>query len=302
MNIRICAIIAVVLIGTIIAGSFFYLSSPTPITQPEEKNRVVVTIVPQAQFVEKVGGDKVLVTILVPPGASPHTHEPTPSQISEVAKADMYAKVGTPIEFELAWMDKIISVNPDMLVVDCSKGIHLLDMTSHSHDREEHDNVRKDPHIWLSPKNAIIMVNNIYEGLIKIDPENKEFYYNNKETYIKDLQELDKALSDTFSGLTIKKFMVYHPTWGYLANDYGLEMIPIEEEGKEPTAEGLAHLIKQAKEYNIRVIFATPEFRTDTAKTIAKEIDGSVVLVSSLEKDYIAMLTKISREIEKSLN
>lgn len=297
MNIRVYTIITLVLIGAIIAGSFFYLSRTTPITRPEEKNRVVVTIVPQAQFVEKVGGEKVMVTILVPPGASPHTHEPTPSEINEVAKADMYAKVGSPIEFELTWADKIISINPDMLIVDCSRGIQLLDTPSH-----EHGHVGKDPHIWLSPKNAIIMVENIYKGLIKIDPENEKFYYNNKEAYIKDLQELDKTLSDIFSGLSIKKFMVYHPTWGYLAHDYGLEMIPIEEEGKEPTPERLVHIIKQAKENNIKVIFANPEFQTDTVETVAKEIGGSVVLVSPLEKDYIVMLTKISREIEKSLN
>ena len=265
----------------------------------DEKPRVVVTILPQAEFIEKIAGDKVSITTMVPPGASPHTYEPRPSQMKEVTEAEMYAKVGTGLDFELVWMPKIIETNPNMLIVDSSEGTHLIEMGAHDN---EHPLGAKDPHVWLSPKKAIIMVENLYEGLVKIDPDNKEYYTKNKDVYINSLKELDSTIMQTFSGLKTRKFMVYHDSWGYLAYDYGLEQIPIEKEGKEPTPEGIATLIDQARENNITIIFASPEFEIQTAKTIAEEIDGTVILISPLAKDYIENLKRMSDEISKSLN
>ncbi len=302
MNKRNCIIMALVLIGVTTVVASFYAVTQTPATESEEEMRVVVTIVPQAEFVEKLGGDRVLVTVLVPPGASPHTYEPTPSQMKEVAKAKMYAKVGSGIEFELVWMDKIVETNPNMLIVDCSYGIQLIDMTkSDKQEGKDHQRVGKDPHIWLSPRNAIVMVENIYEGLVEIDPDNKEYYTKNKNVYVTALEDLDVELSEIFSGLTTKKFMVYHPAWGYLAHDYSLEQIPIEEAGKAPTPEGLTRLVDQAREHDIKLIFATPEFESKTAETVADEIGGNVILVSPLAEDYINNLTKISEEMTKRL-
>lgn len=264
-----------------------------------EKPRVVVTILPQAEFIEKIAGDKVSITTMVPPGASPHTYEPRPSQMIEVAEAEMFAKVGTGLDFELVWMPKIIETNPNILIVNSSEGIHLIEMGAHDN---EYPLGGKDPHVWLSPKKAIIMVENLYEGLVKIDPDNKEYYTKNKDVYINSLKELDSTIMQTFSGLKTKKFMVYHDSWGYLAYDYGLEQIPIQKEGKEPTPEGIATLIDQARENNITIIFASPEFEIQTAKTISEEIDGTVILISPLAKDYIENLKRMSDEISKSLN
>lgn len=264
-----------------------------------EKPRVVVTILPQAEFIEKIAGDKVSITTMVPPGASPHTYEPRPSQMIEVAEAEMFAKVGTGLDFELVWMPKIIETNPNILIVNSSEGIHLIEMGAHDN---EYQLGGKDPHVWLSPKKAIIMVENLYEGLVKIDPGNKEYYTKNKDVYINSLKELDSTIMQTFSGLKTKKFMVYHDSWGYLAYDYGLEQIPIQKEGKEPTPEGIATLIDQARENNITIIFASPEFEIQTAKTISEEIDGTVILISPLAKDYIENLKRMSDEISKSLN
>jgi len=227
---------------------------------------VVVSILPQSRFVERIGGDKVQVTVMVPPGASPHTYEPTPSQLVEVSKAKMYAKVGSPVEFELVWMDKIVSANKEMIVVDCSKGVKLMTMEEehehkheeeHEHEEEHHHHEGYDPHTWLSPKNAKIMVENIYQGLIQVDPTNQDYYAINKEAYLKELELLDKEIEKILSGKNNRKFMVYHPAWGYFARDYNLEQIPIEAEGKEPTAQGIENLIEQAKKHKINVIFAS---------------------------------------------
>ena len=255
--------------------------------QQDERIVVAVTIPPEQEFVERVGGDNVRVVLLVPAGADPHTYEPPPGVIAAVAEADVYAAVGSGIEFELAWRDKIASLNPDMLVVDCSRGIDLISAGEDGH-------TGTDPHIWLSPKNAKIMVENIREGLVAADPENADEYDRNAGAYQAELDALDAEIAGALAGAGVKKVMVYHSSWAYLARDYGFEEVPIESEGKEPSPQRLERLITQAKDEGIRVIFASPEHSTRSAEVIAREIDGTVVLVSPLEKEYLENMRRVA--------
>jgi zinc transport system substrate-binding protein len=257
-----------------------------PETEPTLK--VIVTILPQAEFVQKIGRDKVTVTTMVPPGASPHVYEPTPSQLTAVSTASVYMKVGSGIQFEQVWLQKIVDINKDMTVIDCSQGIDLITTG---------DNNRHDPHIWLSPKNAIIMVENMCNGLITVDPGNKDYYTHNKNQYIEKLTDLDRDIRHVLTGVTPRKIMVYHPSWAYFCRDYDLEQIPIEEEGKEPTPKGIAELIEQAKKYGITVVFASPQFSTETAEIIAQEIDGTVLLIDPLAENYIVNMRTIAEKI-----
>lgn len=234
---------------------------------------VAVTIPPLAYFVENVGGVLVDVTVMVPPGASAHTYEPSPSQMVKLSKAEVYVKVGSGVEFELAWMDKIIDVNPSMLVVDCSEGVTMLG---------------SDPHIWLCPLNAKLMVENICNGFIEVDPVNEPYYIQNRDDYLRQLDELDEEIREQIGGVANRVFMVFHPAWGYFARDYGLEQIAIEVEGKEPSAKDIADLIDEALEHDIEFVFASPQFNQDPARTIAREIGGEVVSVDPLAEDYIA--------------
>ena len=252
---------------------------------------VVVTIPPQAEFVKRVGGEKVAVITMVPQWANPHTYEPTPAQLMNVSKAKMYVKMGSGIEFEIAWMDKIKSINENMLIVDCSNGIELLK-----------EDGKADPHIWLSPKNAKIIVENICEGLVQIDPANSTYYEQNKEAYLRELDALDDEISQILSKTSAHKFIVYHPAWSYFARDYGLEQISVEEGGKEPTPERIASIIEEAKRNNITKIFASPQFK-DKAEVIAKEIGGEVVEINPLAENYIENMRKFAEELaEKGEN
>jgi len=266
--------------------------------QPGDKIGVVVTILPQAEFVESIGGDKVEITVMVPPGASPHTYEPTPSQMVALSHAEMYAKVGSGIDFELAWMDALIAQNEDMLVVDCSAGVELQAMTA-ADEGETSGNM--DPHIWLSPQNAIIMVQNIADGLIQIDPDNSDYYKQNRDAYIQQLEQLDSDIRDGLSDVSNRVFMVFHPAFGYFASEYNLTMLPIEDEGKEPTPAGLQYLIEQAEEHNIKVVFAEPQYNQQSAEVIADEIGGGVVLIDPLAEDYIANLRAMLAEMVQAM-
>ncbi|GLI46956.1 metal ABC transporter solute-binding protein, Zn/Mn family [Methanoculleus bourgensis] len=255
--------------------------------QDDGKIVVAVTIPPEQEFVERVGGDHVRVILLVPPGADPHTYEPPPGVIADLADADIYAVVGSGIEFELAWKEKIAAMNPGMLIVDCSRGIDLI-----STGEEDHSGT--DPHIWLSPGNAKVMVENICQGLIEVDPANADEYRRNADAYQGELDALDREIAGALAESGVEKIMVYHPSWAYFARDYGLEEIPIENEGKEPSPRGIEHLIEQAKEEHITVIFASPEYSTRSAEVIADEIGGTVVLVSPLAKDYLANMQHVA--------
>jgi len=289
-------LLIVVLIG--FTGSYLSLQAGEQHFK-EEKIGVVATMQPLAEFAEKVGGDHVQVSVMIPPGASPHTYEPTPSQIEKVGRAEIYVKAGSGVEFELASMNKLVELNREMLVIDCSKGIDLIEVKEYEEDASHHNG--HDPHIWLSPKNAKIIVENIYKGLALKDPANQEYYLMNKEQYLSELDKLDRDVANTLSGKTNRKFMVYHPAWAYFAKDYGLEQISIEREGKEPTPQGIISLIEQAKMSNISVIFASPEFSIENAEVIAKEIDGEVVLISPFGSGYLENMYNITEAFAKAL-
>ncbi|AKB85554.1 metal ABC transporter solute-binding protein, Zn/Mn family [Methanococcoides methylutens] len=282
-------------------------------TIEEEKLVVAVSILPQQEFVEKIAGNNINVVVLIPPGASPATHEPTAGQLREVADAKAYFTVGSGLPFENVWLDKIKTVNYDMRIFDCSEGITIMEM--HEEEEEHHDmeigeedmeekdtheHGGLDPHIWTSPLNAKIMVENTYLGLIEIDPANKETYLQNKEAYLKELDEADQRIRATL-GEEDGSFMTYHPSWNYFATEYGLDMITIEEEGKEPSPKDMQRLIDEAKEKNISVIFVQAQFSTQSAKAIADAIDGQVVTVDPLAKDYINNLDNIAEAFSQSI-
>jgi zinc transport system substrate-binding protein len=279
----------------IITAAYFYSSIGNLQSQNlTEKGKigVIVTVGPQAEFVKAIGGERVKVTVMVPPGADPHTYEPLPNQMKAVSDARIYAEVGTGIEFELSWMDKIKSLNPQMKVLNSSYGIILLPSTEIGES--------SDPHVWVSPKNAKIMVENIYQGLVQIDPKNKEYYTKNKIGYMQKLDQLDRNITLTLAKKKNTIIMVYHPAWGYFCHDYGLNQISIETQGKEPTPKGIASLVDQAHKENIKVIFVTPQFSTRSAQVIANEIGGRVVVVDDLNTNYLENMQKVAEAFSQA--
>lgn len=254
------------------------MPAPEATLPPEGGVNVTVSILPQQYFWERIGGDRANISVMVPPGFSPATYEPRPSQIEELGAAQIYARIRVP--FEEAWMERIAAANENVLIVDQSEGIERIGGTN--------------PHIWLSPKLVKIQAQTIYKSLVEVDPSNESFYRANLEAFLADLDELDATIRGAMSGLQNRSLMVFHPAWSYFARDYGLEMIPIEIEGSEPSAAEMAALIQTARENNIRVIFAQPEFSTQSAETIAQEIDGSVLLISPLAPDWLSNLQRVA--------
>ncbi|MBN1431880.1 MAG: zinc ABC transporter substrate-binding protein [Methanomicrobiaceae archaeon] len=248
--------------------------------------KVTVTILPQKEFVERVGGDDVEVFVLVPPGASPHSYEPTPSDLAKVSDSDVYVIMGSGIEFELLWLDKIRELNPDITIINSSEGVDLIS--------GENDG-GPDPHIWLSPRNVIKITVNIRDGLSAFDPSDSEYFWNNAALYIADLEGLDSVISKEIDESGIGIIMVSHPAWTYFARDYNLWQIAIQEEGKEPSPARIKELIDTAVENNVNVIFISPEFSSSNARVIADETGGEVVVLDPLAEEYIENMRKVSK-------
>jgi zinc transport system substrate-binding protein len=257
-----------------------------PKAEATDKIGVVVTILPQAEFAQSVGGDKVTVTVMVPPGQDPHTHAPTISQLVAVKQAELYAEVGSGIDFELSYMNSIVEANRNMLVVDCSKGVELIE---------------DDPHIWLSPRNAKIMVENICDGLIQVDPQDRDYYIQNENEYLAKLDKLDADISGNLTCITNRWFIVFHPAWAYFARDYNLTQLAIEIEGKSPSPKDIADVVQEAKEHSIKVVFASPEFDVKSAQTIAEAIGGRVALIDPLARDYIDNMYQVLSELVQGM-
>jgi zinc transport system substrate-binding protein len=265
---------------------------------------LLVTIVPQAEIVEFIGGEYVDVTIMVPAGQDPHSFEPTPDQMMKVAQATAYFKVGSGVEFEVVHMDTILEQNSDLQIFDCSEDITILSFDEHygqgdhhEDEQEEHYHKGTDPHIWTSPVNFKKMAEKVYTGLIEIDQNHQEEYYTNYQAYISKLDNLHANVSNLLLSYEDKSFMVYHPAWGYFGDTYNLKMIAIEDKGKQPGPAGIGAIITQAKEENITVIFVAPQFDTSSAETIAAEIEGKVVFANPLMSDYVATTIKLAEDM-----
>jgi len=271
----------------------------SPSQTETKKINIVVSILPLAEFTEKIGGERVHVSVMVPPGATPHTYEPTPGQFVEVSKAKMYVKVGSPIDFEVVWFDKIRSMNTSMVICDASQGLELV-QDEHVHADDNHQR-SYDPHVWLSVKNARIMVKNIYTSIIVIDSTNKAYYAKNLEKYLSGLDSLDGEIAQLLSAKLHRTFMVYHPAWTYFARDYNLTQIPVESQGKQPTAKNIQRLIKDARTNNIKCIFASPQFNRESAEVIAREIGGRVMFIDPLEKSFISNMKAVAQLLSETL-
>ena len=260
----------------------------------EGKIGVVVSIGPQVEFVKAVGGDKVEVTCMVPQGADPHTYEPLPSQLTQVSVADMYAEIGTPIEFETNYMDKIKAANPKMLVVNTSSGITLIPNSA------ENESDTMDPHDWVDPKNAKIMVNNIYQGLVQVDPTDKEYFQENRDKYLEQLDELDKNTTNLLKGKQGTDILVYHPAFGYYAKDYNLTQVGAMLNDEEPSPQRIVMMENIAKQNNIKVVYSEPQYDPKFMESIATQIGGQVLIINDLDENYIQNMENVAVELSKA--
>ncbi|MBU0992065.1 MAG: zinc ABC transporter substrate-binding protein [Proteobacteria bacterium] len=266
--------------------------------------RVYVSIPPQAYFVEQIGGDHVMVDVLLIPGKNHDTFSPSPEQIVTLSKADIFFKIGLP--FETTLLKKFDTGSYKLNVINTIEGISLRKIegiyphdheNNHSHDHES----GYDPHTWLNPLLVIKQSEIILNALISRNPANSAFYTANFERFRDELNRLDAKIKTILEPVKGNIVFAFHPAFGYFTDAYGLKQMAVEIEGKAPKAKELSNFIKLARENRVRAIFIQNEFNQSAAKKIASAIDGKIIVLNPLEKNYKANLLSISEKIADAL-
>ncbi len=262
----------------------------------QEAGIITVSIPPFKYFVEGIAGDLFIVNVMVPTGANPHIYEPTPDQILNLRKSVAYISDGY-LGFESIWLDRFYEVNRKMKRLSLSESIDPI--YSVDHEDGDHDEIA-DPHYWVSPSCAQKMALALKKFLTELTPENKVLYEANYNILTEKIESADiKARELEISGKG-KTFMIYHPNLAYLARDYGLNEISVENEGKEPSPLHLKELIDMAKRDSLTVILIQKEYDTKNARVISEETSLKPELIDPLSEDWLTSVTDIIEILRKS--
>lgn len=260
---------------------------------------VSVTIEPQRYFAEKIVGDKFKVNTIVPAGTSPETYDPTPSQMIALGKSTLYFKVGY-LGFENAWGKNLQVNNVQVNVINTSNNIRLINGDEHTvevgehAEHEGHSHHGVDPHVWSSPKCALIMAENMLNALVEADVENQKYYRDNFLLLEAEIVETDKRIKNLLENATVKSFIIYHPALSYFARDYDLTQYSIELDGKNPSPQQLKEMIDFANAQGIKTIFVQKGFDIKNAESLAKEVQASIHSIDPLSYNWSEELIKIA--------
>lgn len=267
----------------------------SPADKKENEPTITVTIEPLRYFTEAIAGDRFKVVSMVPKGSSPETYDPTPQQLVSLDKSKAYLRIGH-IGFEQTWMDKLKANAPRMQVFDTSAGIDLIYEEGTDHGDHHHEG-GVEPHVWSSPKNALLITDNIYQALCQLDSANQPYYAHRLDSLQGIIRQTDHEIKALLAGNADRTFMIYHPALSYFARDYGLHQVSIEESGKEPSPAHLKELIDLCKKEQVHVIFVQPEFDKRNAEIIAKQTDTQIRPIHPLAYDWTEEMLNVARTL-----
>ena len=277
--------------------------SCSPGGEASDKPVVSVSILPQQYFMEQLAGELVEVNVMIPPGASPATYEPTVSQLGKLDRSAIYMRIGY-IGFEQSWMDKISSVNPDMKIVDLSEGIEIIleddGKEEEKTDHHGHNHHGPDPHIWMSVINARIIAQNIHKELLLVFPHEKEQLQARFDNFLLSMDSLHRDITHSLEGIENRKFMIYHPALTYYAKDYSLEQFSLEIEGKTPSPAHLKEMIDLALYHQISKILIQSQFDRKNAEVLTRETGSDLIQFDPLDLQWSKQMRYIAEQLNPS--
>ena len=256
---------------------------------------VFASILPLQYFTDQITGKSYTCEVMVPPGVGPETYNPTPRQMAEMSKAGAYFANGF-LGFEEAYLDKFQSINPGLTFINTSTGVNLIHAEGHSHGDIQHEK-GVDPHTWSSPDGAKIIARNIFDGMVKIDPANKEKFQANLDKLLAKIDSVDGAVKTILTNIQSRTFMVFHPALGYYARQYGLEQLSIEFEGKVPTPRHVQNIVLQAKAQKIAYVMIQKEFDVENAEIISNETGSKIIQIDPLAYDWPNEMISLARKM-----
>ncbi len=286
-------------------GLFFLLAflvgcsvvTPAPV---KEKLQITVSVAPQAWLVKALMGDLADVQSMVNVGDDPHTYEPKPSQMKALAETDIYFTIG--VEYEQAWMPRLSNSNAKMRVVDVTTGVSMLASQEHSGEANSGQS-ESDPHIWFSPQRMKVVAKNTAEALISYNPVNKSIYDKNLTALLEKIDAVDASVKDALKDINHKQFLIMHPMLAYFAEDYGLEQLPVEIGGQEPSPGELAQLLDLAQKNQIKALYIQRNTSLKMAETVSQALGiEKTIQLEPLAEDWPANMLEIARVLAEGLN
>lgn len=279
-------------------------SNPSPL-------RVAVSIPPMAEWVSRIAGNRAIVQVVLPPGASPHAFEPSPRQLMDLGKADVWFVIG--LEFERGLKPKISALYPLLRIVDVTSNVQFRtlkpgerekDGDSHeqggSSDGRDPVSEGLDVHTWLGLDAARAEMAVIRDTLSALDPQGASMYRTQCDRYQQEAENVFKGLRTALAPLSGSRVFVYHPSFGYFLDYFGIEQIAVEAGGKEPSQRELAELIALAKKEKARAVFVQAQFSQNAAKAVAQAAGAVVVPIDPLAQDWLANMTRIGQALRSA--
>ena len=306
MNVSSKSFFAVLSIISLSAGLLF-AGGTKELVSKTDKPIIAVSILPQEYFVKRIGGDRVETLVLVGPGQSPHSYEPSPRQIASLSKAAVWILSGT--EFEVTLEKKIAAQFPKLKIIDGTKGVKFRmledhgDHVGHIEEGDDHGDAEGsiDRHTWLGSENAIILATHVRDVLCEADPEGKNMYETEYSSLILDIITEFAQLKSDLSFLSGRTVLVFHPSFGYFLDEFNIIQESVETGGKEPTAKALSELIARAKQNNTPAIFVQAQFPVTAAETVARGVGARVVYLDPLSPDWLLNIKQMGSELKKTL-
>lgn len=261
---------------------------------------IATSIAPHSWLMERIGGDQVVVHTVLRPGESPTTHQPSDAQVSRVLSSRVFFRCGVPFESG-AWFR---ALEGQLQIVDLRDGVATRTMATHAHDGEEtpHSTSAVDPHTWLSPRRLMIQARHMAETLQLLDPDHAPGYDSRLTGVIAELADLDGWIENTLNPYRGRAFVVFHPSWGYFADDYGLRQIAIEIEGKDPSDSELTGIQQQTRTLRTSVVFVQPQIAGQSARAIAGVMGARLETLDPLTPDVMTNLRHVTDSIVESFH
>jgi zinc transport system substrate-binding protein len=257
---------------------------------------VFVSIPPQAFLVEWLAGYLVQVDVLLPPGASPATYEPTAKQMAALDHAQLYLQIGAPFEGPI--LAKVSELMPELRVVDCRAGVELEPIGGGGHD---HGAGLLDPHIWLDPQRMKIIASTTADALEALLPDEAPGIEERLATLHRAIDDTDARVAALLAPFAGRPLLVFHPAYGYFTRRYGLIQMAVEVDGKAPSARRLATVVDELRQQPVPALFVQPQFSRSAAERVANALDCELVELDPLAGDYLANLEIMADRIAGGL-
>ncbi|MGB9685529.1 MAG: metal ABC transporter solute-binding protein, Zn/Mn family [Rectinema subterraneum] len=265
--------------------------------------KIAVSIPPMQEWVERIAGDRASITLVLPPGSSPHAFEPSPRQLAELGQADIWFTIS--VEFEYSLRPKVSAMFPKLSIVDVTKNVKFRTFRPGEQETGEPASAgqlnpaltNRDKHTWLGYEQAKAEITFIRDTLIAKDPEGTEVYKKNYDAYLKEIDEVYNSLRTKLAPLAGSKVFVYHPAFGYFLDMFNITQEAVELGGKEPTQKELTTLVELAKKEKAKAIFVQAQFSQSAAQAVANTVGAAVVPIDPLAADWLANLGRMGQAL-----